>query len=123
MTLNKNDLAEVRSKIKEAIDKVVSKMTAWNVNELDDMLVELIGLTEPLIMHKEDQAYKLNKYQELKMTECKPVNATEVLVRANPLFNEILQAGAQLGIADKLIRTMQNRQYSMALKIKKGIDE
>jgi len=121
--LSDKELKKIRTGLKKAIDEIVDKLIEWDLNTLDDKLIKIIGLTEPLIQYKEDVSYKLNVYQEAKMEEGKPVNATEVLVRANPLFNEVLICTAQLQIADKVIRTMQNRQYTMSLRIKKGIDE
>ena len=123
MTISEKQLNKVRTELKKAIDKIVAELIEWDLNTLDDKLIKIIGLTEPLIEHKDDISYKLNVYQELKMEEGKPVNTTEVLVRANPLFNEVLICNAQLSIADKVIRTMQNRQYTMSLRIKKNIDE
>jgi hypothetical protein len=121
--ISEKQLTKIRKDLKSAIDDTVAHLIEWGLDELDQQIVTVIGLTEPLIEHRDDISCKLNDFQEAKMDEGKPVNATEVMVRANPLFREMVMCSAQINIADKLIRTMQNRQYAMALRIKKKIDE
>jgi len=122
MTISEKQLSKIRKNIKEVIDDTTAHINEWDANTLDDRLVKLIGYIEPLMEYRDDIQFKLNEFQDLKTGEGKPVNATDVMVRANPLFQEIMICGAQLKIADYLIRTMQNRQYLMAVRIKQGID-